>query len=196
MYEEGRGVARSTTRANKWKRLAEAQGLAPDPATSALVEPVPAAVAPDPSAMEADLASAAEPAPAAALPEVEPAPDAPTSELRQRALAGEADAGYALGRKYATGEGVPQSGVEAGRWYLAAAEQGHATAAYLLAFQYLRGQGIAERRELARAHYWFAVSAAGGIADGAVWRDRVEKKMSRRELEQARALFDQRQASR
>ena len=45
--------------------------------------------------------------------------------LRVRAEAGIAEAQVNLGRRYETGDGVPQDAAEAVRWYWLAADQGH-----------------------------------------------------------------------
>ena len=50
------------------------------------------------------------------------------ADLHDRAFAGEAQAQYAIGLRYASGRGVPQDDAEAVTWYRKAAEQGHADA--------------------------------------------------------------------
>ena len=67
---------------------------------------------------------------------------------------------YALGLRYATGDGVAKDGAEAIRWYLQAATQGHAEAQNDLAVIYDEGQGVAEND--AEAVRWYRRAAAAG----------------------------------
>ena len=57
------------------------------------------------------------------------------ADLHDRAFAGEAQAQYAIGLRYALGRGVPQDDAEAVAWTRLAAEQGHADAQGLAAEQ-------------------------------------------------------------
>jgi TPR repeat protein len=107
----------------------------------------------------------------------------------EAAAAGDADAQYELARRFDTGDELPLSPQEAGKWYLAAAERGHGLAGYKLAFQYLRGRGSARRKDLVQAHFWFSVSAERGVGDSAQWRDRVARKLSKKQLAESRALL-------
>ena len=72
--------------------------------------------------------------------------------LRVRAEAGDAGAQNDLGLSYAHGEGVPQDGAEAVRWYRLAADQGFARAQYSLGFMHDNGAGCghAQRNALGR----------------------------------------------
>ena len=63
-----------------------------------------------------------------------------------------------LGFMYANGRGVPQSYVEAAKWYCRAAAQDEATAQYMLGLQYDKGQGVTENR--VEAHKWLNLAAA------------------------------------
>ena len=60
------------------------------------------------------------------------------------------------GYMYATGEGVPQDGVEAVAWYRQAAEQGDAKAQYNLGAIYRFGWGVPE--DDVEAYKWFNLS--------------------------------------
>ena len=74
------------------------------------------------------------------------------ADLRARAEAGEAQAQFALGLMYGTGEGVPQDAAEAVRWYRLAAEQGNAAAQLALGARYFSGAGVPQ--DAAEAVRW------------------------------------------
>jgi TPR repeat protein len=82
-----------------------------------------------------------------------------------KALAGQGDvrAQYNLGLMYADGDGVPENGAEAVKWYRKAAEQGDADAQYNLGYMYADGLGVPENG--AEAVKWFRKAAAQGDAD-------------------------------
>ena len=89
--------------------------------------------------------------------------------LRRRAgapgrLAGArpATAQYLLGVAYDAGEGVPEDGAEAVRWYRLAAEQGHANAQLTLGVAYATGEGVPE--DDAEAVRWYRLAAEKGHA--------------------------------
>jgi TPR repeat protein len=81
---------------------------------------------------------------------------------RSAAHAGLAVAQYAMGRRSADGEGLPQDWHQACRWFLLAAEQDHAPAQCDLAVCFADGLGV--RRDIAKAFVWFEKAAAQGIA--------------------------------
>jgi TPR repeat protein len=58
-----------------------------------------------------------------------------------------------LGEMYYYGKGVPRDYVEAMKWLLKAAEQGHVDAYYILGFMYEEGKGVAQ--DHAEAVKWF-----------------------------------------
>jgi TPR repeat protein len=188
MYEDGRGVKKDPSKAAKWRRMAMMQGLDASPPASAqaiaatALPPAPAAAASEP-----EIAATAVPAPP-------PPPLAPPAEENlapalaaafDAAEAGDVDAQYNLARRFESGNGLPRSHQEAGKWYLAAAERGHGFAGYKLAFQYFRGRGIAKGKDLVQAHFWFSVSAERGVGDAQQWRERLEEKLSKRQLAQS-----------
>jgi TPR repeat protein len=214
-YEEGRGVKRDPSKAAKWRRLAAIQGLEVDSATATEVasepsmagetdepEPKPEPSAPDALAGDAALAAGASSVPTEPIDPSEaaaPTTPSPTATLapalireRDQAEAGDIDAAYALGRRYASGDGAPLSHQEAGKWYLVAAEGGHEAAGYKIAFQYLRGRGVSKSKDLPRAYFWFTVSAERGVGDAEEWRAKVEKKMNKGQLAEAEQLLAER----
>ena len=93
-----------------------------------------------------------------------------------------------LGFMYANGRGVPQSYVEAARWYCRAAAQDEATAQYMLGLMYDKGQGVPENR--IEAHKWLNLAAAHAPrSDREDWvriRDAVGSKMALAQLAEAR----------
>jgi hypothetical protein len=62
---------------------------------------------------------------------------------------------YRLGEAYSEGQGVPQSDAEAAKWWLKAAEQGHAAAQHCLALAYINGEGV--QCDLIRAYMWLSI---------------------------------------
>jgi len=84
-----------------------------------------------------------------------------TAELRARAGAGDAEAQWAVGMDYSLGVklgGAPQDHGEAARWFLLAAEQGHAKAQYALGFMHVEGLGLAQDNVL--AYMWSHLAAS------------------------------------
>jgi len=81
-------------------------------------------------------------------------------DLRKIAAQGDADAEYALGRRYATGDGTTQDYREAMRWFLAAAEQGNVKAQGRVAAWMWAGRGAPQ--DYSKAYYWALLAQAGG----------------------------------
>jgi uncharacterized protein len=80
------------------------------------------------------------------------------AENRSRAEQGAAEAQYALGWRYFTGQGVPQDDVQAAAWYRKAAEQGAARAQGNLGWMYANGRGVP--RDTVEAHKWVSLAAS------------------------------------
>ncbi|MBV9572435.1 MAG: sel1 repeat family protein [Acidobacteriales bacterium] len=80
--------------------------------------------------------------------------------LRQLAETGDAAAQFAVGARYANGEGVSQDFPEAFRWFSKAAEQGHVVAQATLGAYYWAGRGVPQ--DLSKAYFWGLIAAAGG----------------------------------
>jgi TPR repeat protein len=110
------------------------------------------------------------------------------ADLRATAESGDVEVQYRLGRIYSTGNGVEADQLEAGQWYLRAAERGHALAGYRLAFMYLRGIGLSRNRDFVQAYMWFLLSADRDVGDSAEWREKLVTKMSASEIDEARRL--------
>ena len=93
-----------------------------------------------------------------------------------------------LGLMYSNGTGVPQNHKEAVRWYRLSAEQGDASAQKNLGVMYAKGTGVLQ--DYALAHMWFNLSGSQenkGIAFNRN-RDKVEKKMSPQQMEEAQEM--------
>jgi localization factor PodJL len=80
--------------------------------------------------------------------------------LRTAAANGDAKAQYAIGYRYAQGEGVARDAVQAAAWLTLAAKAGLAPAQYRLGVLYERGEGVA--KDSAKARDWYARAAALG----------------------------------
>jgi hypothetical protein len=216
LYGQGQGVQADAKKAARWYRKAAHRGhlqaldaLAPAaPAPDATGQPaVPIeveAIAWDGETLEpeegsepeaagdVEQARAAAPPSAPVVPPSPPGePSRPGDELRERALAGDAESQYQLGLHYSLGRGVARSLPEAGRWFREAARAGHALAAYRLALLAMRGLGLWEHKDFVAAHRWFSLAAAQGVGDAVAWRDRIAAKMTREELAESARLQEQ-----
>lgn len=69
---------------------------------------------------------------------------------------------FELGCAYDSGDGVEQNDELAMKWYLAAAEKGHAESMYCVGFLFLNGQGVEQSDE--EAARWYRKSAEKGFA--------------------------------
>jgi putative methionine-R-sulfoxide reductase with GAF domain len=90
------------------------------------------------------------------------APDSTLEGLRRLADQGDPVAEFALGTRYATGEGVPADFVEAARWFTKAAEEGNVTAQSTLGTYYWAGRGVS--KDPIKAYFWSLVAQADGDA--------------------------------
>ena len=88
------------------------------------------------------------------------------ADLRARAEAGDTEAQYNLGLRYATGKGVQQDDAEAVAWYHQAAEQGHAKAQTRLGVMYDTGKGVPH--DDAEAAAWYPPRRGAGPRRGGV----------------------------
>ena len=84
----------------------------------------------------------------------------PIEDIHTRAEQGDAEAQHSLGRMYANGEGVPQNGVEAVRWFRLGADQGNSDAQNGLGVMYSSGRGVPQ--DDAEAVYWYRLAADQG----------------------------------
>jgi TPR repeat protein len=80
-------------------------------------------------------------------------------DLRNAADAGNADAMFNIGCRYANGEGVAQDDQQAMTWYLKSAALGNSDAMYNVGVSYNDGRGVAQDCRVAMAWYLKAVDA-------------------------------------
>lgn len=89
-------------------------------------------------------------------------PEQEFAVLLKKVEAGDAEAQFKLGRRYAKGEGVPKDTAKAVEWYQKAAMQGNAKAQTNLGVMYAEGEGVP--KDAAKAVEWYQKAAAQGEA--------------------------------
>ena len=104
---------------------------------------------------------------------------------RLAAEQGKADAQYYLGNMYREVNGSKDY-AEAVIWYSKAAEQGKAEAQNKLGEMYAKGQGVKKDRVI--SYKWFNIAAISGHEPYIQGRDKVAKKMNKKEIEEAQRL--------
>ena len=97
---------------------------------------------------------------------------------------GNLNAQYKVATMYRKGIGVDRDYNAALKWFHEAAERGSTWAQYDLGDMFRTGQGMP--KNLVRAHMWFTISSRGGL--GAAIRDKIAKKMTDEQLEEAGRL--------
>lgn len=100
--------------------------------------------------------------PVSPLPAALAASDNSMEALRRLADRGDSVAEFAVGARYATGQGVPADFAEAARWFTKAAEEGNVTAQSTLGTYYWAGRGVL--RDPIKAYFWSLVAEADGDA--------------------------------
>ena len=85
------------------------------------------------------------------------------SVWRPLAEQGEPRAQMWLGFMSETGRAVPQTFMEAAKWYIKAADQGEPRAQMMLGYLYESGRGVPQN--YVRAHMWFSVSASAHLSN-------------------------------
>jgi TPR repeat protein len=111
--------------------------------------------------------------------------------LLERALKGDADAQFDLGKNYETGRiGLPQDFSQAQFWYRKAAAQGEPFSEASLAILFNFGKGV--QRDYVQAYMWYeraAMHAQSGNRDTIVeMRDELAGKMTPQQIAEARRL--------
>ena len=112
-------------------------------------------------------------------------------KLLRAAEKGKAAAQSELGLCYYEGNGVPQNGKEAIRWFLLAARQGNAQAQYYLGRAYSSGEGVP--KDIESAYAWLGMSAAQGYKKAVEWQSVVMKKMMPEQIAEANRLAQESQ---
>ena len=99
--------------------------------------------------------------PPAEIPSLPPIETATLDQLRQLAATGDSAAEYALGLRYASGDGVKQDDKEAAIWFNKAAENGNVKAQAALGTRYFAGnRGVPP--SLNQAYFWTVLARAAG----------------------------------
>jgi localization factor PodJL len=84
----------------------------------------------------------------------------PVATLRAEAEGGSASAAFALGNRYARGDGVPKDLESAARWYTSAAQAGMAPAQFNLGVLHEEGEGV--KQDPRQALLWYIAAAEQG----------------------------------
>jgi TPR repeat protein len=98
-------------------------------------------------------------------------------QLRQMADNNNPAAENALGRRYATGDGVRLDEAEAVRWFTRAAEQGNVAAQSKLGAIYYGGRGVPQ--DLSQAYFWMLLARANGDATSKALAPSVTARLTR-----------------
>jgi TPR repeat protein len=134
-------------------------------------------------------------APGQSATEAPAAPQKPYRDrLLERALHGDADAQYELGKNYEAGRiGLPKDLAQAQRWYREGAAQGEPYSEFALGVLFNFGKGV--KVDYVQAYTWYeraALHTSGGDRDSIVeMRDRVAGKMTQQQLAEAKKAADE-----
>ncbi len=125
-------------------------------------------------------------APSVPLDEAASNPPSLLAALRSSAERGDAPAQFALGAKYAKGEGFPQDETEAARWFTLAAMKGYAPAQSILGACYWVGRGVP--KDLKQAYFWSVLAREGNDEMSRDRADALATRLSRSEMLEVRQL--------
>jgi TPR repeat protein len=156
LYAAGKGVAQDQAEAEKWFRKAGASGNAGASFAGGLLALSKTNSANPPRSPLLKGFVKADSLPA--KPAVPPATKASAPQ--------DPDGQYALGLRYANGDGVEQSFVKAAESFRLAAEAGHAAAQKNLGLLYASGKGVTQ--DYAKAEKWLRQAAAKGAVGAGV----------------------------
>ena len=110
------------------------------------------------------------------IPPIPAIETAPLDQLRQFADKGEPAAEYALGTRYASGDGVKQDDKEAANWFLKAAENGNVKAQATLGTRYWGGRGVPA--SLTQAYFWTVLARAAGDPNSKMFAEILASRMT------------------
>lgn len=108
--------------------------------------------------------------------------------LRKLAEKGNADAQFALGRHYATGDQVMQDYALAARWFTSAADQGNAVAQEVLGSYYYHGRGV--QVDYVQSYVWLSLARAGGRKSSELLLPMLVSRMNRDQIFRAQQQAD------
>ncbi len=102
---------------------------------------------------------------------------------QEKAREGDAEAQYQLGLLFMNGKGTIQDFEEAARWFKLAANQNHALSQYQLGLIHKTGYGLPANLE--KSYMWFNISAAAGIQEAIIARDKIMLSLTPKQLKKA-----------
>jgi hypothetical protein len=92
---------------------------------------------------------------------------------------GDPAAENALGLRFASGDGVPQSDTDAARWFTKAAESGNVKAQVALGTRYWAGRGVPA--SLTQAYFWTVLARAAGDKNSKTFAEFLASHMTRQQ---------------
>ena len=106
-------------------------------------------------------------------------------ELKNKALAGDADAQFNLGQMYRKGEKVAQDYQEAVKWFKKAAEHGYAGGGIqiVLATMYHEGKGVLKDNVM--AYMWLNLAVSQGNKLAVEIKTMIEEDMTKEQIAEA-----------
>ncbi len=122
------------------------------------------------------LASTQAPPQAGVVPPTPAIETATLDQLRRFADKGEPPAQYALGMRYATGDGVKQDDKQAASWFIKAAENGNVKAQAALGTRYWGGRGVPP--SLTQAYFWTVLARAAGDPNSKTFAEILASRMT------------------
>jgi TPR repeat protein len=93
-----------------------------------------------------------------------------------------------MGKRFRDGVGVEQNAVTAAKWFMAAADRGHARAQHHLGVRYLNGNGV--EKDPVAALMWLTLSARAGDRTAAKERDKLISRLPREQVGKAESMAD------
>jgi len=93
-----------------------------------------------------------------------------------------------LGKRYRDGIGVPKNKEAEAKWFLAAAERGHARAQHHVGLRFLNGDGV--KKDLVAAFMWLTLSSRAGDKVAAREREKLLSQISDAQRKEAESMAD------
>ncbi len=108
--------------------------------------------------------------------------------IHTAAWRGQQRAQLLLGETYANGDGVPKNLLWAAHWYGRAAAQGLSEAQFAYGQAYLSGSGLP--KDKVKGYSWLMLAALGNHENARESLEKLEAKMTRKEIRRAEAIAD------
>jgi putative methionine-R-sulfoxide reductase with GAF domain len=135
--------------------------------------------------------------PAIVIPSNPAIETATLQQLRQFADKGEPAAEYALGMRYASGNGVKQDDKEAAAWFIKAAENGNVKAQATMGTRYWGGRGVPA--SLTQAYFWTVLARAAGDQNSKTFAEILASRMTHAQAvaieQKAEIWYEQREST-